>query len=203
MLKKLLVFIIAICSLAACAPSQKTVQAALAQTQTQEKRTKDLLATSVAQTQVVENYNENVIKTGVARTQSAWTPTFKPSNTMNPFFLTTITPKYVSYYNSTLQMDCLFWDKVDQSMVGKTICVYGRITSQLLQYNGMYYYFADDGTSFYVISLKQGSDYFYYPKAEDGICIQEVGVIKSYLGILRLEAEGAIQYWSSDLYNCY
>jgi hypothetical protein len=203
MLYKILVMFSIICLLSACAPSQKALQAALAQTQTSEKLAKNIVETGEAQTQIAENNNESILKTGIAQTQAAWTPTLMATKTRNPYFLSTITPKHVSYFNKTLQMDCLFWEKVDQSMVGKTICVYGKITSQLWQYNGMYYYFADDGSSFYVISLKQGSEYYYYPKAEDGVCIQEVGVIKSYLGILRMEAEGAIQYWSSELYNCY
>lgn len=203
MYKRMLIMISTICFLSACVPSQKAVQSAIAQTQTSETLVRSIIETGLAQTQIGMNNSESIIKTGIANTQVAWTPTLKPTKTRNPYFLSTITPKHQSFFDPTLQMDCIFWEKVDQSMIGQNICIYGKISSQLWQYNGMYYYFADDGVSLYVIVLKQGSDYFYYPKAEEGICIQENGIIKSYMGILRMEAEGEIHYWSSDLDNCY
>lgn len=193
-LKRKLIFLLAVIALLilACgSPSRVVDQAALAHT-------------SAAETMVLLN-----VQTYIAQTQAAQVPTdtlvpsLVPTSTITSIPLPTTEPEsYNSYYDQTMQMDCIFWEQVDSTMEGQYKCVYGRVANVILQTNGMYFYFNEDGRGLYFILLKQGYTYYDFPNVQIGNCVQAKGTIKSYMGIPRIETEGTIIYWHSDHYNC-
>ena len=86
-------------------------------------------------------------------------------------------------------------------MEGQHVCVYGKVTSTQYQFNGNYIFFNDDGRSFYLIILKDGDQYYYFPAAEQGVCVQADGVIKTYMSIPRIEIT-TIYFWQATNYFC-
>lgn len=165
------------------------------------------IQTSVAQTQTSQAFSQSFIQTTIAQTQAAWTPT----QTRQPATMPTVKPTITlqstakgshTYYDSHEKMDCIFWEDVTASMEGNYICVFGRVTSVFLQYNGMYFYFKDDGHSFYLILLKQGDQYYDFPAVQIDDCVQMVGTVKTFLGIPRIETGDRIHYWHSQSYTC-
>lgn len=163
----------------------------------------------VVQTRVAETVMQLNVQAYIAQTQAAMIPTSTsipspiPTSTITSIPLpTTGSDSYNSYYDQTIQMDCIFWEQVDASMDGQYLCVYGRVANVILQTNGMYFYFKDDGSGFYFILLKQGYTYYDFPNVQIGNCVQAKGTVKTYLGIPRIETEGTIIYWHSDQYNC-
>jgi hypothetical protein len=164
---------------------------------------------ALVQTKVAETVMQLNVQTYIAQTQAAWTPTNTLVPTPMPTGIITSIPlptaepnSYNSYYDKTLQMECIFWEEVNPGMEGQYQCVYGRVANVILQNNGMYFYFKEDGSGFYFILLKQGYNYFDFPNVQIGNCVQAKGTIKSYMGIPRIETEGTIIYWHSDLYGC-
>ena len=135
-------------------------------------------------------------------------PTTSPMvNTQVPEATPTATPSSGdtiggSYYDPDIDMECIFWENVTPAMEGQHVCVFGKVTSTQIQYSGSYMYFNDGGQSFYLIALKEGDQYYYFPAVEQGVCVQADGIIKTYMNIPRIETKDQIKYWFSIEYYC-
>ena len=130
-------------------------------------------------------------------------PTIQPSATFVPSPSEPVPTEFKgrSYFDPELDMDCIFWDSITPEMEGQQVCVYGKVSSTLLQFSGWYVYFKDDGRSFYLIILKEGNQFFYFPSIEQGLCVRAVGEIKTYADIPRIEIT-TIYYWQASNYYC-
>lgn len=163
------------------------------------------IQTALVQTQAAGTEMQNAIQSYIAQTQAAWTPTsgiLPPSLPTNMLLPTTSGNNNITKGTVTPGSNCIFWENVTASMEGQNVCVYGRVTDVVPQDNGMYFYFENSGTSFYLILLKQGSVYLDFPDVQIGDCVQTNGTIKTYLGIPRIETENTITYWYGDKYTC-
>jgi len=90
---------------------------------------------------------------------------------------------------------CIQWSEVTASMEGDFICVKGIVVDTYFAEKGTYIRFSNDATSFYFIDLYQGDSAFYYPDLRNGDCVYTSGIVKTFMGIPRIEI-------TKKLYKC-
>ena len=147
---------------------------------------------------------EAVAATGVAQTAAAFSPTPSPTRTPTPTPTETKIPTptvnraATSSARSKTQTaeadDCIPWDQVDDSMMGRMgLCVYGRIIK--LQETERYpqiVRFSNEAGTFML-----WSEWFTYLGLQPGMCVAAVGFLNRQGGMIGMEI-GITQLYEYD-----
>ena len=145
--------------------------------------------TQVAQTLAAKSTQEAAITVVAPTKTTAPTKTSEPTKplptkTSKP----TLTPTEDKGYPPPPEDGCVYWEEVDSSYAGKTVCVYGNVSETLKGDRSRYFIKFSSGKDSFRFILLGG----YYMDLPPGQCVFKEGTIVSYGSMPYMEIEDFI-----------